>query len=142
MTKGPAAPALGDVFAYPFVWRHEADEGETEGRKPRPSVLAILRQRSDGQTEVLLVPITSSAAYGRKTFAVEVPEIEKRRAGLDTSVAMWVICDEFNLDLPERSFYFDAGNRIGAFSSPFIKKVQAAMIEAIKLRKAKRVSRL
>ncbi|MCG8594564.1 MAG: hypothetical protein MI785_09375 [Kiloniellales bacterium] len=114
---------------------------ETEGRKPRPCVLAILRRRSDGLTEVLLVPITSSAAYAGKAFAVEVPPLEKRRAGLDPKVPMWVIADEFNLDVPARSFYFEAGNKVGAFSSQFVKQVQAVMIKAIQSRQAKRVNR-
>lgn len=87
------------------------------------------------------MPITSSAAYAGKAFAVEVPPLEKRRAGLDPKVPMWVIADEFNLDVPARSFYFEAGNKVGAFSSQFVKQVQAVMIKAIQSRQAKRVNR-
>ena len=73
-------PALGDVWLYPFLWSREAASGETEGRKHRPVALALLTRKVEGETEVLLVPITSQLSSGR-AFAVEVPEIEKKKGG-------------------------------------------------------------
>ena len=31
----------GDVISYPYLWRREADNGETEGRKTRPAVVVV-----------------------------------------------------------------------------------------------------
>lgn len=54
---------------------------------------------------------------------------------------MWVIADEFNIDEPDRSWHFEPGGRMGAFGAPFVKRVQALMIDAIRARKARQVSR-
>lgn len=140
MTDSPPGPVLGDVWHYPFLWSREAENGETEGRKHRPCALSLLHRTAHGETEILLVPITSQPPADER-FAIEVPEIEKKRAGLDLHLPLWVIADEFNFDLPSRSFYFEPGGRIGMFSSQFIKTVQAVMIKAIKARKARRVRR-
>jgi hypothetical protein len=131
---------LGDVWIYPFLWSREASKGETEGRKKRPVSLLLLSRTVEGEDEILLVPITSQPSEGRP-FAVEVPEIEKKRAGLDQAIRFWIIADEVNTDIPARSYYFEPGNRIGGFSKPFVKKVQAAMIEALRARKLHRTPR-
>lgn len=136
----PQRPALGDVWIYPFLWSREAARSETEGRKERPVSLVLLSRNAEGEVETLLVPITSQPSEGR-AFAVEIPEIEKKRAGLDQHIRLWVIADEANTDVPARSFYFEPGNRIGGFSSPFVKKVQGVMIHAIRARKMYRAPR-
>jgi hypothetical protein len=72
---------------------------------------------------------------------MEVPDIEKRRAGLDQDMQLWVVTDEANTDLPERSFYFEPDARVGAFSLQFTKTVQAIMIQALKARKLRSTRR-
>ncbi len=139
MTDGQV-PTLGDVWLYPFLWSREAASGETEGRKHRPVALALLTRKVEGETEVLLVPITSQLSSGR-AFAVEVPEIEKKRAGLDQHIRLWVIADEANTDVPTRSYYLEPGNRIGGFSGSFVKRVQGEMIRAIQARKMRATPR-
>jgi hypothetical protein len=136
----PTAPAVGDVWRYPFLWSREAAGGETEGRKLRPVALALVTRTDAGETEVLMVPITSRPPVPGR-FALEVPDIEKRRAGLDPDLRLWVITDEANRDLPGRSFHFEPEGRVGAFSPRFTKAVQARMIEAVRARKLNRVSR-
>ena len=140
MTEKPPGPGLGDVWDYPYLWSREDAAGETEGRKHRPCALALLLRTADTGTEILLAPITSQSPADHR-FAVEVPEIEKKRAGLDLHLPLWVVADEFNIDLPGKYFYFEPGGRIGSFSSQFLKTVQGVMIQAIKNRKAKHVSR-
>ena len=140
MTDKSSLPALGDVWRYPFLWSREALQGETEGRKSRPCAVALLIGNADGKPEVLLVPVTSQPSSSHP-FAVEVPEMEKKRAGLDLHLRLWVICNEFNADLPMDSYYFEPGAKIGSFSPPFIKTLQATMIDAIKARNAQRVKR-
>ena len=134
-----SAPRLGDVWRYPFLWSREAASGETEGRKVRPVVLALLVRNRAEELIVLMVPITSVPQSDR--YAVEVPEIEKRRVGLDAHMRLWIVAGEVNEDIPARSFYFESGNRIGQFSAQFTKQVQAIMIEALKARRLSRNGR-
>ena len=140
MTDKSSLPALGDVWRYPFLWSREALQGETEGRKNRACAVALLIGNADGKAEVLLVPVTSQPSSDHP-FSVEVPEMEKKRAGLDLHLRLWVICNEFNADLPADSYYFEPGGKIGSFSAPFTKTLQAVMINAIKTRTAQRVTR-
>lgn len=42
-----------------------------------------------------------------------------------------VICDEFNSDMPERSFNFEPDGRIGAFRIPLTKQVQEELVKAL-----------
>lgn len=135
-----AGPAVGDVWRYPFLWSREAAQGETEGRKSRPVAMALLTRNVVGDFEVLMAPITSQPPRDNP-FALPVPDIEKRRAGLDAHLPLWIIADEANVDLPEQSYYFEPGGRIGAFSLQFTKTVQALMIEALKSRRPSRTSR-
>ncbi len=68
------APEPGLVISYAYVWDHEAQSGQEEGRKDRPCViaLAIERQR-DGQTLVTVLPVThrppSRCGGGRRDSA-------------------------------------------------------------------------
>lgn len=50
---------------------------------------------------------------------MEVPEIEKRRAGLDADLPLWIILDEFNEDVIGRSFYLEPEPPLGRFSRAF-----------------------
>jgi hypothetical protein len=43
-------------------------------------------------------PITSQPP-AQDRFAVEIPEMEKRRAGLDATVRLWMILDDYNQDI-------------------------------------------
>lgn len=133
-------PRVGDVWRYPFLWSREAASGETEGRKPRPVALILVTRTAAGETEVLMAPITTQPPTA-DAFALEVPDIEKRRAGLDPHLRLWVVTEEVNADLPGRSFYFEPDGRIGAFSLPFTKAVQTRMIEALRGRRLIRVNR-
>ncbi len=89
----------GSVFTYPFLWAHQQERGETEGRKPRPVAVALRLPRSDGDCLVLLA-ITTRNPAGR--IAVEVPRAEKRRAGLDPDTR-WIMLDEYNTDVVGKS---------------------------------------
>ncbi|UES59790.1 hypothetical protein GFK91_28865 (plasmid) [Roseibium aggregatum] len=140
MTDRQGIPKVGDIWEYPYLWAWQADHGETEGRKSRPCALTLVNRKQDNLTEVILVPITTKEPVAGSHF-VEVPQIEKRRAGLDERLGLWVICDEFNSDMPEHSYYFEPGGRIGAFSIKFTKQVQAELVRAIKARKSVRIFR-
>ncbi|EEE35324.1 conserved hypothetical protein [Rhodobacteraceae bacterium KLH11] len=88
----------------------------------------------------MLVPMTTLEPENNP-FAVEVPETEMRRGGLNPSVRAWIIANEYNYDAYQRTYYLEPKAKLGEFSAMFIKQVQEKMIAAINARKAKGVGR-
>jgi hypothetical protein len=107
----------GTVIRYPYLWAREARDGETEGRKDRPVAVGVRLGRMDGDL-ILLFPVASRQPETAR-FSVEIPAIEKRRAGLDPTLRLWLILDEFNTDVVGRSFYLEPIPPIGRFSKAF-----------------------
>jgi hypothetical protein len=108
----------GCVIRYPYLWVREAERGETEGRKPRPVAVGVRIVRPKGEDVLVLFPITSQPpSPGR--FAAEIPEMEKRRAGLDATLRLWIILDEYNQDIVGQSFYLEPEPPLGYFSKAF-----------------------
>jgi len=61
--------------------------------------------------------------------AIDVPEIERRRAGLDGLRGAWIMLGEYNYDIAERSFYLDVdAEPLGRFSRPFVALVASAFV--------------
>ena len=108
----------GCVIRFPYLWVREAARGETEGRKPRPVAVGVRIARRDGDDLLVLFPITSQQP-SRDRFAAEIPEIEKRRAGLDATLRLWIILDEYNQDTTGQSFYLEPEPPLGRFSKAF-----------------------
>lgn len=134
------APSAGDVLRYPYLWARQSSNGETEGRKSRPCAVILSLKAGIGQTELRLCAVTTQPPQNG-THAVEIPEIEKRRAGLDGGLRLWVVVDEHNLDVFEQSFYIEPHSQMGAFSSAFTKELQAEMILALRQRTSQAVRR-
>lgn len=107
----------GAVIRYPYLWARQSSSGETEGRKGRPVAVGVRLSRPDGDL-VLFFPITTKQPESSR-FAVEIPDIEKRRAGLNLDLRLWIILDEFNTDIVGRSFYLEPSPPIGRFSKVF-----------------------
>lgn len=108
----------GAVIRFPYLWAREAARGESEGRKFRPVAVGVRIPKPDGEDVLVLFPITSQEpARGR--FAAEIPDTEKRRAGLDGAMRLWLILDEYNQDLIGRSFYLEPEPPLGYFSKAF-----------------------
>ena len=105
------------VIRYPYLWAREARAGETEGRKERPVAVGVRLPRPDGDL-VLFFPISTKQPEASR-FSAEIPAIEKRRAGLDTDLRLWIILDEFNTDIVGQSFYIEPEPPIGRFSKAF-----------------------
>lgn len=133
-------PAVGDVWSYPYLWARQARDGEIEGRKARPCALILLLRQDDDRTVVVLLAITSQRPRDGEA-AVEVPEIERRRAGLDLDRPLWVIVDERNEDVLPGSWDFEPGGRIGSFGVAFTGQLRQAKMEAIRARRSRRVPR-
>ncbi|MBO9101758.1 MULTISPECIES: hypothetical protein [unclassified Rhizobium] len=105
------------VIRYPYLWSREARKGETEGRKDRPVAVGVRIPRAGGDL-ALFVPITTKQPEANR-FTAEIPAIEKRRAGLDVDLRLWIILDEFYSDIIGRSFYLEPEPPIGRFSKAF-----------------------
>jgi hypothetical protein len=60
--------------------------------------------------------------------ALEIPDTERRRAGLTRYPRAWVIVSEYNYDIAERSYYYEPGTApLGTFGMPFLRKVATAL---------------
>lgn len=105
------------VIRYPYLWVREATLGETEGRKRRPVAVGVRLRRADGDL-LLLFPITSRQP-DPATFAVEIPDSEKRRAGLEVAPRLWIVLEEYNTDVVGQSFYLNPERPLGRFSKAF-----------------------
>lgn len=105
------------VVRYPYLWVREAGHGETEGRKNRPVAVGIRLSRPDGDL-LILFPITTKQPEPVR-FAAEIPATEKRRAGLDVDLRVWLILDEYNTDIIGQSYYLEPEPPMGRFSKAF-----------------------
>lgn len=108
----------GSVIRYPYLWDREAARGETEGRKDRPTVV-VLRLTEAGSDRIMLLPITTKMPTPDR-IAVELPEAERRRAGLDTDRPLWMMLDECNQDKVEGSYYLQPDTQLGTLSKAFL----------------------
>jgi len=111
-------PAAGQVFDYHYLWKWQADRGESEGRKKRPSCVVIVIVNEVGHHVMFIAPITSKAPDQGRT-ALEIPETEARRASLDSNLPLWVILDELNADILEASYTLENRSPRGSFSAAF-----------------------
>lgn len=123
-------PVPGDIFSYPYLWHWQDGKGETEGRKSRPSCLAIATQNIHGETVLFIVPITSKQPEPDRA-GIRVPALEARRAKLDTNTPLWVMVDEVNADIWERSFYLEDRTPKGRFSDTFTRQIATRLREAL-----------
>ena len=73
---------------------------------------------------------------------IEVPQIESQRVGLETHVRKWVMLDEINTDILERSYVWEDRSPIGTFSSVFTSKIQSSLIALARSGGASIVDRL
>ena len=128
----------GAIISYPYLWRWQRERGETEGRKERPPCVAIaVRNPRDGLTHLALLAISSRPPAADQT-AIEISEIEFRRAGLSDLKRGWVIVSEYNYDVAERSYYFDPNQPpLGRFSKPFMMRLAAACAPLFKKSQAR-----
>src|ERR1700693_3640749 len=84
-------PANGLVIRYDYLWAREYDRQGESGREDRPACVQIIIAGT-ARTIVPLSPITSRKPNADRT-ALEIPEIEARRAGLD--LPAWIVVDEW-----------------------------------------------
>jgi PemK-like, MazF-like toxin of type II toxin-antitoxin system len=86
-------PEPGLVLSYAYLWDHEAQSGQEEGRKDRPCVIALVVERkAAGETIVTVLPVTHTMPADRAS-AVEIPPAIKKHLGLDDQRS-WVMVSE------------------------------------------------
>ena len=108
----------GQVFDYHYLWKWQAEKGETEGRKKRPSCMALVSVNAEGQHILFIAPITSKQPDAKR-LAIAIPETEAHRAKLDTHIPLWVIVDELNADVLEASYTLEDRSPRGQFGPAF-----------------------
>ncbi len=87
-------PEPGLVISYAYLWRHEHNAGEEEGRKNRPCVIVLSVEQQESGTQVTVSPITHSKPSG-DTIGLEIPPRVKQHLGLDHETS-WVVLSEVN----------------------------------------------
>lgn len=88
------APEVGLVVSYGYLWRHEYEKGQEEGRKIRPCVIVLAVKTEENGTQVTVAPVTHTSPKNPAT-AVEIPLRVKQYLGLDNARS-WVMVDEVN----------------------------------------------
>jgi hypothetical protein len=88
-------PEAGLVIRYSYLWLREHREGREEGTKDRPCAIILALRDDDGETQVLVVPVTHSPP-DNLTTALELPPAVKQHLGLDADRS-WVVLSESNL---------------------------------------------
>jgi hypothetical protein len=127
----------GTIIRYPYLWRWQRVRGETEGRKERPVCVVIALRGQDNLTRVALLPISSSPPASDQT-AVEIPQIECRRAGLSEWKTAWITVSEYNYDIAERSWHLDVNQEpIGRLSKQFMMRVATAFAPLFRVAQAR-----
>jgi hypothetical protein len=83
-------------------------------------------------TRLALLAITSQHPQ-RGQAALQIPDTEKRRAGLADWKSAWITVGEYNYDILECSFYFDLNSSpFGSFSAKFRGKVATSFKSTLK----------
>jgi hypothetical protein len=120
--------AAGDIIAYPYRWAAEAAEDRSiDGAKERPCCLVI--RLLDGTLIFLAI---SSKPPGADQEALEVPQIERRRAGLGKYPQAWIYIGESNRDADlGLSWYLEPQKPMGSFSPAFLATVRRAFRESV-----------
>ncbi|MBB6224909.1 hypothetical protein GGE66_005930 [Rhizobium leguminosarum] len=78
---------------------------------------------------MLLAISTQPPQAGR--VALEIPDIERRRAGLGDLKQSWIVIDEYNYDIVEQSWYIEPHQEaLGRFSKSFVMKIAAMFAKA------------
>jgi hypothetical protein len=88
-------PEPGLVIRYSYLWLREHRDGREEGAKDRPCAIILASRRHDGETRVLVVPVTHTPPE-HSAAALELPLAVKRHLGLD-GARSWVILSESNV---------------------------------------------
>jgi hypothetical protein len=88
------APVPGLVIRYSYLWHHERARGQEEGIKDRPCAIVLVTEGEAAACLVTVLPVTY-APPASLALAVELPQVTKRRLGLEDARS-WVVLTEAN----------------------------------------------
>jgi len=88
------APHAGLVIRYSYLWKWKFDAGREEGSKDRPCAIVVAVTDDEGETEVMVLPVTHTPPHDADD-AVEIPRATKQRLGLDGDRS-WIVITELN----------------------------------------------
>ena len=94
MTKTIRLPQIGEVICHSYLWRNQADRGQTEGTKERPCVVVHWQEEREGSTRIFVTPITHTEPFDTERSML-CPAATKMRLGLDEQPS-WIITSELN----------------------------------------------
>lgn len=87
-------PEPGLFLSYGYLWKWQDEMGDDTGEKNRPCVIVLSTENNDGDTVVMVVPVTSRQPRPDRG-SVEIPAKVQAHLGLDGEQC-WVIIDEVN----------------------------------------------
>ena len=135
--------SVGTVFHYPYFWYGDYKNG-IENPKNRTTTIAIIKktisQNSTELTHLFLLGITDNPRDGQDF--IEIPTLEKRRAGLDPLRPAYVVISEYNYDVLPHSYDYDSNAKdFGVFSDVFINAVRDKFLAALRQKQSMRMQR-
>ena len=138
-------PVPGLVIRYSYFWHSEFLAGREEGIKDRPcAIIATVHKSADGETRVLVLPVTHSAP-ARGVASIEIPATIKRSLGLDADRS-WIVLAEWNefvwpgpdlRPVPDT----DGDSAYGMLSRAFFARMRDEFVAAVEAGRAHRVPR-
>jgi hypothetical protein len=138
-------PQPGLVIRYSFLWREAAARGREDGDKDRPCAVVMTTTDDQGDTVVVVLPITH-APPRHEDLAVEIPAATKRRLGLDDERS-WIVVTDANRfiwpgpDLRPRLAGDAASVAYGLLPAALFRQVRDKLARAIETRLARAVTR-
>ena len=138
-------PKPGLVIRYSYLWRREHVAGQEEGEKDRPCAIVAAIRTEQGDTRVLVLPITHSTPESG-SVAIEIPKPIKANLGLD-ELRSWIVVSEYNEfvwpgpDLRPVSGSADGSIVYGFLTPGLFETVRKVLLEHIRSGRAKAVRR-
>lgn len=133
-------PEPGLVISFSYLWRHEHEKGNEEGRKDRPCVIILSIEKDGEATKVVVSPITHSEPKPPR-IGIEIPLKVKQYLGLDDERS-WIIISEANQFVwPGYDIRAIKGSKdkydYGFLPPKLFAQIKENIIELIKQRRAK-----
>lgn len=129
----------GTILKYPYLWRHQRALPEFIP-KDRTACL-IMKMKGLTKTHMVILAISDMGDSTSGT-CIEIPEVEKRRAGLNEFRPAYIHLAEYNVDqTPDSLYYNPAAAPLGRLSKPFTAQVARALVANIRGKRASRADR-
>ncbi|CDM62723.1 hypothetical protein [Rhizobium favelukesii] len=131
--------ANGSIIRYPHLSTWQRDNRRNRGTEGTPGLHGSGNPERQPDKPYPTGCLRHPAPL--RSTALEIPQLECRRAGIREWKDAWITVSEFNHDVAEQSFYFDPNAEVlGSFSKGFLAKIAAAF-EPFLAQPSARVSR-